>query len=867
MSIAKGHKKRRIIYIPTPPLRRLQKLLLKRCLDPALEKELEPFVFGCRPGANHTIFHNAARHIGQRFVARFDLKDFFPSIGIDDVVSALLSIRSPVVTQRSINERPDGQTDVRRTHYPWTHDTAVLVARLATRRGRLPQGAPTSPAIANLVFRKYDRRIVEALGADFVYSRYVDDLTVSLSYAGSRRLPIENESKMRSHVEEILTAALEGSPFSLNHGKTRVSVLEQKPAAPALSRPNTGQGHRITGIRVTSDKVELTRSAKRDIRSLVYNLNKLGFLQVACNRVGGEVAARTSYRADTVSHLREGRRLSTERLGVLMLKKYAPDLRVEVRSPAPCDLRRRGVQDLELCEGRRAWQVIERVLGYLWTGQVSCEDEEGHLSIREHDGRMVCRIRSESRLDFFQLSSREAISCVELWHELRGRVASLTIKDANRCFDPIRGWRQHLADAVERIEIRAVRPPEAGHPLAAAQAGPVTVGPDEEIVALTRLAYHGIEQFFGDIREVLHDIEEANDASQITQHADAFQRAVHGPAELARWISTARQLCVDNLVRFPALPEDEESDREEPPSDIIEVHLPALSPESGKPGSQFGDIFKLLQVLDDRFARRRCHYYRIEERFLNKAARRKYVTDLSTHEDCRKVQAALSQLIGGAFASSQNDKKHYAPARWQAKLRPNLLRVPRATQLDNAFCRFRELHDKCVWQDTGARVFRPDASRELADVTPDLRQCIEAADNRDVWKALFNFGKQICDVTTESLECPAGQESKEVCDRFLQCLEPGSRPAFETFYRLRNRAAHRYRPEHYPDWVAIQNDAAKRLGRPLVKSRRVPNVRLFATGDLQLTRWEGNELKIQHLLAACKALQRFVPTAPPPANY
>ena len=166
VSIAKGPNKRRIIHIPVPPLRRLQKLLLKNCLDPALENELEPFVFGCRPGANYTVFHNAAQHIGQRFVARFDLKDFFPSIGIDDIVPALLSIRSPVLTRSTMSERPDGQTDIKRTHHPWTHDVAVPVARLATRRGRLPQGAPTSPAVANLVFRKYDREIVDTLGAE-----------------------------------------------------------------------------------------------------------------------------------------------------------------------------------------------------------------------------------------------------------------------------------------------------------------------------------------------------------------------------------------------------------------------------------------------------------------------------------------------------------------------------------------------------------------------------------------------------------------------------------------------------------------------------------------------------------------------------
>ena len=46
ISIAKGSGKRRIIHMPIPPLCRLQRLLLKKCLDPALQNELKPFVFG-----------------------------------------------------------------------------------------------------------------------------------------------------------------------------------------------------------------------------------------------------------------------------------------------------------------------------------------------------------------------------------------------------------------------------------------------------------------------------------------------------------------------------------------------------------------------------------------------------------------------------------------------------------------------------------------------------------------------------------------------------------------------------------------------------------------------------------------------------
>ena len=108
-------------------------------------------------------------------------------------------------------------------------------------------------------------------------------------------LGLRTRSQMRSHVEAKLMAALERSPFSLNHRKTRVTVLEQEPPELGEGHRSSAQGHCITGIRVTRSAVDLTRSSKREIRSLAYNLKRLGFVQLACKRVGGEVAVRTRY--------------------------------------------------------------------------------------------------------------------------------------------------------------------------------------------------------------------------------------------------------------------------------------------------------------------------------------------------------------------------------------------------------------------------------------------------------------------------------------------------------------------------------------------------------------------------------------------
>ena len=643
---------------------------------------------------------------------------------------------------------------------------------------------------------------------------------------------------MRSHVEAKLSAALKGSPFSLNQRKTRVTVLEQDPPAFGQDRRHTGEGHRITGVRVTEDAVELTRSSKREIRSLVYNLKKLGFLQLACNRFGGKTAVRTRYRTDRNSHFREDRRLSTERLAVLMLKKYAPDIRVEVRSPALLSLRRRGVQDLELCEGRRAWNVVQRVLSYLWTGRLSPQDEEGHLAIHEQDGSILCRIRSESRLNFFRLSRREAISCVELWHELHGRVASLTIEDTNRYFDPIRESRSRLALAVERIEIRAVHPssPKPLPLIVAKDEESLPLTPEDDVLALSCRVYRKIDGF--------HRFTKTDaDSTESTQYADSFQRVTRSRPELVTWIDVARRLCVDGLVR-----------------------LPKLLPEGEKTG--FGDVFKLLQVLDDRFAGRRSHYYLIENRFLNKVVQRKDVADLSTADQSRTVQAELLKLLERTFARSLQEKTVSGMVRWQGSLRDNPLRLSSINNaLEDACCTFCDLHGKCVWHDTGAKLFRSEATLQLAVVTPRLRQCIAASANPDVWQELFRFGKDICDVTTELLEYSAGQDDKGVKERFHQCLDPDSQAVFKVLFLLRNREAHPLTREMYRDWVTIQSNAAKRLGRRWGKHGPPSGDSiLFAAGDLELTELEGTELKVQYLKAACEALKCFGAKASPPAG-
>ena len=104
-----------------------------------------------------SIVTHARQHVGQDLVVRLDLVDFFPSTSAKRVHRYLRRIG-------------------------WNPQAASLLTRWCTWEGGLPQGAPTSPRLANLVNRRLDARLTAyADSRDGVYSRYADDLTFSFA--------------------------------------------------------------------------------------------------------------------------------------------------------------------------------------------------------------------------------------------------------------------------------------------------------------------------------------------------------------------------------------------------------------------------------------------------------------------------------------------------------------------------------------------------------------------------------------------------------------------------------------------------------------------------------------------------------------
>ena len=140
----------RKISAPIPPLKNVQ----SRIAD--LLGRIAPPDYLFAPVKGRSYVDNAARHIGALSVRLLDIEDFFPSCTIKKVIWFF------------------------RTRMECSADVAVILARIVTDNGVLPQGSPCSPILAYFAYIDMWEEIEESvLGAGCVLSVYADDLTIS----------------------------------------------------------------------------------------------------------------------------------------------------------------------------------------------------------------------------------------------------------------------------------------------------------------------------------------------------------------------------------------------------------------------------------------------------------------------------------------------------------------------------------------------------------------------------------------------------------------------------------------------------------------------------------------------------------------
>jgi hypothetical protein len=235
----------RTIHAPNKGLKALQK-----CLNVILQAVFEPHqaATGFIPGKS--VIDNAKIHIGKNYVYNIDLKDFFPSIEkarvysrlkyppfkLDNERAKLAIIIAGLCCQEMEVERiKDGQ---------WMKKMEYV----------LPQGAPTSPTITNIICERLDRRLAgTAKRFGLSYSRYADDITFS-----SNHTKYQKDGEFLKEVERIIT----DQNFIIKNEKTRLQKI--------------GYRQEVTGLLVNKD-VNVQKRYIKEIRMWLYYWEHYGY--------------------------------------------------------------------------------------------------------------------------------------------------------------------------------------------------------------------------------------------------------------------------------------------------------------------------------------------------------------------------------------------------------------------------------------------------------------------------------------------------------------------------------------------------------------------------------------------------------------
>jgi hypothetical protein len=228
-AIPKKNGGKRIIQEPDPLLKHVQRNILHHILD---GKKVSSYAMAYRKGVS--LVDNASPHAGkEKKILKLDIEDFFGSISFYDVY---------------------------RTCFPeeyFPKPAGMLLSYLCTLDDSLPQGAPTSPCISNIVMKDFDEEGGEWCGVrGITYTRYSDDMTFSWNAH-----TVKENSHTPSEIIALVRLLLKQKGMNLNDKKTCV----------------IGNAHsqRVTGL-VTNVRQQVSRAVRDGIRQEMYYIEKYG---------------------------------------------------------------------------------------------------------------------------------------------------------------------------------------------------------------------------------------------------------------------------------------------------------------------------------------------------------------------------------------------------------------------------------------------------------------------------------------------------------------------------------------------------------------------------------------------------------------
>lgn len=210
----------RTLSIPDEILKKIQRAISEQLLS---REPISRYATAYRPACG--ISKNALPHVGKAKLLKLDILHFFDSILYSEVKECVFPADR------------------------YSESNRILLSMLCYYRDSLPQGAPSSPAITNIIMREFD----ETVGAwcaerKITYTRYCDDMSFSGDFD-------------EKEVIEYIAARLKERGFTLNRRKTVVKTNAQQQT--------------VTGI-VVNQKPNLSSKYKREIRQAVFYCTKFG---------------------------------------------------------------------------------------------------------------------------------------------------------------------------------------------------------------------------------------------------------------------------------------------------------------------------------------------------------------------------------------------------------------------------------------------------------------------------------------------------------------------------------------------------------------------------------------------------------------
>lgn len=209
----------RTLYTPDFLLKTVQRNILRNVLS---HFPLSPFATAYREKCS--TLDNARPHVEQKQILKLDIESFFDNITFIHAYRLFRKTELPIAV-------------------------VTLLSRLCCYRDALPQGAPTSPAISNLIMKGFDDSMGQwCQERNIVYTRYCDDMTFSGDFDARQ-------------VKNRVSGLLYEMGFALNVRKSRLVMMDKRQT--------------VTGI-VVNQKPQLARDTRRGLRQEVYFCQRFG---------------------------------------------------------------------------------------------------------------------------------------------------------------------------------------------------------------------------------------------------------------------------------------------------------------------------------------------------------------------------------------------------------------------------------------------------------------------------------------------------------------------------------------------------------------------------------------------------------------